>query len=51
MNQVKIMKKGTFKQFQFFKTPNSRFPPSPRQSPYNPLVWGFESRDPNVSFV
>lgn len=49
MNQVKIMKKGTFK--QFFKTQNSRFPPPPRQSPYNPLVWELESRNPNVSFV
>lgn len=26
MNRVKIKKKVTFKQFQFFETPNSHFP-------------------------
>lgn len=51
MNQVKIMKKGTFKQFQFFKTPNSHFPHPHANHHINPLVWGLESRDPNVSFV
>lgn len=49
VNQVIIMKKETFRRFQFYKTQNSHNFPHPHPN-YNIIHW-FESCDANLSFV